>query len=204
MTQYGFDFRATLAFPSVADAAPNTYVPGQEGTAPYPQTRNGITFGFTGTVDSADRNSSVDTRFAGICYRNGALGATTFQVDLPAAGLWRIRAAIGDNGNAQSTLYVVFKDNATTFLTIDSSTSAADHYVDLASVERTSIADWLANNTHFDRTFTSTTLNVTLSDNSSKYGVIAYLLLDDSPGGGPPPFIPYTRDRLLIPVAVTA
>lgn len=188
MTQYGFAFRGSAAF--VTDDAPNTYVQGSE-TSPndnYSVTRNGITFGWT--IDQnvwtqgRDRNAGGDKRFAGCVFSTDVETPALFRVDLPSAGDWTIRLALGDPSYARSGQYLSVRDDNTEFATISGDTAAANRYLDATGVERTSPADWVTNNVALSRTFSSTILRLVFGDGATLNPFVSYMLIESS--GAPP------------------
>ena len=162
MTTYGFNFRATSGF--VTDGASETYSLG----AAYPETRNGITFGWDSdrSANSRDR-STANTNLAGIVfYPNGSAGPfPKFRIDLPSTGSWDIRAAFGDATSAQ-TQYMRLMDNATTFATYTNVATNSNEFVDATGVVRTAAA-WPGSNAVLTRSFGSTTFYIEIGDPSS-------------------------------------
>lgn len=158
----GFNFRSTAGF--VTDGTDETYVILEA----YPVTRNGVTFGWANISQVQDRNRSaaVDRRFAGIMFQDGSLAVDQrFQVDLPAAGTYDIRLALGDvsNGFPNSYSYKIY-DNATLKTTISgaSLTSSAATFRDAANGGPYSTANWPGSNTAISVTFASTTMYLDL------------------------------------------
>jgi hypothetical protein len=154
----GFNFRNTSGF--VTDGATETYVVGDT----YPVTRNSVTFGWTnsGNLEVRDRNAAVDARFAGLNrFTDFGLVAITFRVDLPAAGTYDIRLALGEEQNARPNAYSYkILDNASTLTTISgvSLTSSAATFRDAANGGPYSIANWPGSNTAYSGVFATTTL----------------------------------------------
>lgn len=158
-TDIGINFRATAGF--VTDGANETYSLAEA----YPTTRGGATFGWTdglGGDRTRDRNAAIDRRMAGANFTNSTGSqdrVTVFQLDLPAAGTYDIRVAVGDESNPRTNQKLEIFDNVTSkgVLVNDASTAAA-HWVDATNVERTSDSDWSTNNAKATITFASTTL----------------------------------------------
>lgn len=152
------NFRATGGF--VTDGAGQTFNIGATGSDDvYPTTRSGLTFGWAtnADVDARDRSAAVDARFAGMAF-NAAMSYVSFRVDLPAPGSYTIRGAFGDNSTGQGFMTFQFLDNATPFGTQTSlATGGAANFLDATGVNRTSIADWIANNAAVVQTFASST-----------------------------------------------
>lgn len=155
----GFNFRSTAGF--VSDAADDTYV---FVTDAYPVTRNGVTFGWTVTPsEDRDRNSSIDARLAGIVFVTPSNQAI-FRVDLPSAGNYAVRLAIGDASFANGVNdTVVVIDDSTYVIALTSMTPGAEEFYDATNVKRTSAADWVSNNASSTQPFASTILNVALN-----------------------------------------
>jgi hypothetical protein len=160
-------FRNTSGF--VTDAT-GTYVLNTEA---YPTTRDGYTFGWSAGIDGTDRSGAdrdaavTDKRLAGINYAAVSGTQCKFRVDLPAAGDYTVRLAIGDTGFDQSGQRQVFTvyDNVTSKLVIDKATGPAqDHYYDATGVDRTEAA-WPASNLPSAAiTFASTIFNLFVGD----------------------------------------
>ncbi len=190
----GWNFRLTSGF--VTDTGNNTYDIGSDGTD-YPQTRNGVTFGFNSStlsgIETRDRNSGIDEKFAGLCISVSPSFPPYFQVDLPATGSYVIRLSLGDRNYSSASyganFYAEVRDNTSVLATIDASTSAGDHYLDATGVERTSTSDWITNNASITQTFATTTFIIKTADGSTKSGAMTHLDLDQvitavAPGPG--------------------
>lgn len=157
----GFNFRATSGF--VTDPANTTYSLGEA----YPTTRSmassglSVTFGFA-TADIVsymrDRDSGIDPRLAGLAQANSlALPDQTFRIDLPASGTWQINLAAGEANNAQNAAWQILDSDGTTVLATQTATAvSAANWRDASQVNRTSAADWVANNAQINVTFTGT------------------------------------------------
>jgi hypothetical protein len=150
----GFNFRFSFDF--VTDPADHTYVVSNT----YPVTRNAVTFGFEQPPSAGrDRNSGVDARLAGINYRAAPTQAD-FRVDLPAAGQYLIRLAMGDQANPQ-TVYWQFLDTTTVLATYgELTTTGGAYFYDASGVERITVADWVSNNASQTYTFATTILRL--------------------------------------------
>ena len=193
MATYGFNFRATSAY--VTDAANTTYSIGDT----YAQTRNGITFGWTGSPGvptTRNRSTSVNVRVAGINF-TAAASPLTFRVDLPATGQYSIGCAMGDATNAQSTQYIEIFDNATSLYSMTSgSTPGVNQYYDINGTLHTSDTNWFSNQTFQTLTFATTTLFVVIG----KSGVgtnhtIAHLSVSDVTSSGNPWYTYHQQQR---------
>jgi len=154
----GINFRGSLAF--VTDGTDEVQTDGFSGGNAYPVTKGGWVQGWTVTFENAaDRNASIDRRLAGIGYKtNTGLSQGTYRVDLPAAGSYTIRLALGDDGSAQSYQYCEILDNTTSKLIIDKNTgTAVDEWYDAAGTKQT-LANWPGSNAAATLTFATTTL----------------------------------------------
>jgi len=174
----GFNFRATLGF--VTDNAANPYEVA-ELSAAYSATRNTINgdvvgYGWTGTLASAsDRVNTVDRRLAGINYSNNSSGEKLWRLDLPSAGTYTIRLALG-SANGAGTIFARIYDGATPTFTIASNVSTlADQFIDATSVIRTSDTDWVTNNASQNFTFSSSYLQLGIGDPSTISGGSSWL-----------------------------
>lgn len=167
----GFNFRETSGY--VTDAAGDTYVIPADT---YPTTRNGVTFGWTvAATGQRDRNSLLDPKVAGVAFGNGV---GTFRVDLPAAGTYSVRLAMGDQGSPQTASQIKVKDNGTVLFTIGPHDTVNDLY-DANDVARVDAATWVAANTARSVTFATTSLFVTLEAATSS-SVIAHLFVSQT------------------------
>jgi hypothetical protein len=192
----GFDFRGSSGY--VTDPADHTYV---IQTDEYPITRNSVTFGLVNAslVLMLDRDSAIDARLAGVGLTNSVGTPGVFRVDLPEAGDYIIRAAFGSATNSTVTSYVKLYDNTSLLATITGSTSAAPSFLDATAVNRTSVADWIANNASITKTFATTTLIMEIGDTGSTFGWMVHLLLDQAVAG----LMPLVEDGLSFQRIVT-
>lgn len=137
----GFNFRSTAAY--VGDKAGETY---EIASTAYPQTRNGVRFGWasTGGVGTRDRSTAVDRRLAGMDFNDGG---QAFRVDLPGPGLYHFRLALGDDGSGQTRQYMQVKDTASgvVFVTLDPGNNAGGDFFDAWGHLYTA-AEWPAKN----------------------------------------------------------
>ncbi len=184
-----YSFRNTSGF--VTDAT-GTYALNTES---YPTTRDGYTFGWSAGVDGSDRsgadrdNTVTDKRLAGINYSVNSATQSKFRVDLPAAGDYTVRLAIGDTAFDQSGQHQIFTvyDNVTSKLVIDKLTGPAqDHYYDATGVDRTEAA-WPASNLPSAAlTFASTIFNLYVGDTvNSGTCVLAHMQIAAAAGAPP-------------------
>lgn len=153
----GFNFRQTVGF--VTDVAPAVFI-GASSTYLYPFSAGGQNVGWDSTadIDSRNRLNTNDARLAGIVFEaNNGAAAKVFRLDLPAAGTYNIRVALGD-ASASQTIRWELLDNTTQLALINNvTTSAANRFLDATGVERTN-ANWAANNVAITKTFATTTL----------------------------------------------
>jgi len=130
-------------------------------------------------ASAADRNAAIDRRLAGINYAEP--GRTSdFRIDLPHAGTFRITAAIGDTSFQNGPMTVAFLDGSTVLFTpVNNQTmGAANHFFDASGVERTSDADWVANQASKSLTFASTIFRMRVTGGTG-YGVVAHVRVQD-------------------------
>ena len=158
----GFNARDTSGY--CTDPADTQYfrMQGNDGGDIYPVTRNGVTFGATGNIGDPrrNRNASVDCRLAGSMSRaNNTASPGVVRVDLPSAGQYTFRLAMGQEGSqsAIANNRVQIYDDTTLLLTVDDASIASNHFTDATGVERTSAADWVTNNASVTLTFATTT-----------------------------------------------
>lgn len=185
MAIYKINFRETAGY--VTDGADSTYCIGETS-----RTALGLTFGFASDISSGTGTNNVRNRttgspnnpeLSGMAFKGNSPGShQTFTVTLPSTGAWRIRAAFGDAGNAQ-TIHVLMKDNTTTFATISNKATAVNEFVDATGVVRTASA-WSGSNAYVDQTFASTTFNIEIGDGASDglSTCIAHLVLESLSG----------------------
>lgn len=182
MASYGFNFRASSGY--VTDSAGQTYSLG----AAYPETRNGITFGWEtiGHLDMRDRDSGIDVRLAGMNFNNASGGAhSTFRIDLPSSGSWDVRCAVGDT-SGHTDVYFKASDDATAFITVDSAGGhGAYEWFDAGGTVRTSASDWVNNNASVNRSFASTIMRFQIGkDAASGISCVAHIEVSSAGGGG--------------------
>lgn len=157
----GFNFRDTLAYcTDPTDSQILCYTSGVGCDSPYPTTAGGVTFGATNNTgdNKRDRDNAVDCRLAGISFQeNNAVTQNIVQVDLPAAGNYKFRLAMGDPTGGDVNYRAQVYDNTTLLATINDASCASGAFVDATGVERTSAADWVSNNAEATYTFATTT-----------------------------------------------
>jgi hypothetical protein len=145
--EVGLNFRQTSTY--VTDGANETYV---LGTDSYPTTRAGVTFGYTAGFSSAstrNRSTSVDRRLAGIHFDGGTADAV-FRVDLPAAGVYEVRMAMGDAAGANG-YGCDLTDGISTLISIANGSNGTV-FTD-ATAARHTAADWPTDNVAATVTF---------------------------------------------------
>jgi hypothetical protein len=195
----GFNFRATSGF--VTDGTNQTYDLG----AVYPRsvTIDSDTFnvGWASdtTANTRDRINSQGANFAGMNFRNNSSGAIKWKIDLPAAGQYTIRLALGEHDNVCNIFCRIF-DNASVLSTVASgvSTNFANGFVDATGVARTSPSDWTTNNASVTLTFASQICFIEIGDPTAIGGGnsdIAHFDIVALSGGGQPPM--YTQRKVL-------
>lgn len=185
----GFNFRATSGF--VTDVAPSTYV---LATDVYPTTRNGVTFGWSNTISSRDRNAGIDARLAGICRAD--LGSIeTFRVDLSQANTYDIHLAYGDNDNQLDPGTITVKDNASTVLTLAPGLGGAAWWSDAVGTWRTPAANWVSGETGNSQVFASTIFTIQ-SSQADFNSAISHLRLI---GATPEPSVPVAANYSMFP-----
>lgn len=183
----GFNFRATSGY--VTDPANTTYVLPTDG---YATTRNSVTFGWNAGVNSADRNSALDARLAGINFNSG--GGYEFRVDLPSTGDYVIHLAIGDaSGGGTGSQTVDIKDNATTKFSLTTRTyNTANQWYDAGDNARTNVT-WPTSEVGVTATFASTVFKLAIG--SSGFWVISHLSISQVVAAGGKPWNHYAQMR---------
>jgi len=160
----GFNFRFTSGF--VTDGTNQTYDLG----AVYPRsvTIDSDTFNVGWAVDNTanSRDRAVqDPRLSGIGFIGNSSGEIKWRIDLPAAGTYTIRLALGDQSATRNIFCRIF-DNASVIATIANgvSTGAGNAFVDATGTVRTTPTDWTTNNASITLSFTSTTCFIGIGD----------------------------------------
>ncbi len=180
MTPIGINFRQTSGY--VTDGTGETYCLGDV----YPTTRATYTFGWSGAQSQANRSTTVGPNLAGINY-----GANTFRIDLPQAGTYKLRIAIGDLFFAQGPQQVLVKDNSTTLVTL-TGFSNGDNFIDASNVSRL-VADWPTQNVGVNFVFSSTIANFTMNGGGLPVIACVSLELQAAPGA---PTNYYSQQRI--------
>ena len=149
--EIGLNFRATSGY--ATDGTNETYVLAGDT---YPTTRGGVTFGYTGGMPSGNgrnRSTSVDRRLAGMHFDSSTADAV-FRLDLPAAGSYEVRMALGESTLA-NTHGGDLTDGVSTLISIPNASNSTP-FTDSTNVAHTS-GNWPTNNNPAAVTFTTTT-----------------------------------------------
>ena len=177
----GFDFRATSGY--VTDPTDCTYVLADA----YGTVRNGVTFGWEDSISGQgrDRVNSVDPRLAGVNYQSNNNVSKRFRVDLPAAGDYDIRLAVGDAANNANNQQWEIYDGSTLLGGVGPSSINAGRWLDATGALLYSSALWVANNVAVRYTFAGTILRVKIGINASG-GLtnLSHLFVSQVAGGG--------------------
>jgi len=148
----GINFRQSDIF--VTDGA-NEYGEVAAAAPDYPVTTpqgNNVGWEYTGATTSRDRQAGNDRRLAGV-HSPGT--AKDFRIDLPSAGSYNVRIAAGD-GNYSCSPTTELIDTAASLGTLATgSTGAGNSFRDATNTIYTA-ANWPANNTAVNKTFTTT------------------------------------------------
>lgn len=136
-TTKGFNFRGTLG--AATDLANEVFIKADDDQYPTNKTIGGETV--VCGVDNktlfnvSDRSGGAgnDRRLRGICYNPDTVDHT-FRVDLPAAGQYKVRIALGDP-NYSAAQDAVIKDNTTTLLTLSDASVATNSFLDASNTE---------------------------------------------------------------------
>lgn len=168
LTTKGFNFRDSVGF--VTDGTNQKYSDDDDA---YPNSDSiggdSVVSGWLSLTNifAADRDTGIDVRLAGLEYVGG--GAATYeswQCDLPAAGNYKVRLALGDAGFAQANSRVAIWDSTVSqLLNRTEGTSVAGHFVDAAGVDYAAAA-WPGSNSQVTLTFTTSTFIMRVYANS--------------------------------------
>lgn len=184
----GVNFRATAGF--VTDGASTTYDIGTAVNYPTvsPQGNNIGWESISGgngapQVVVRDRNSGIDARLAGTSSTFFFGDVLTYRIDLPTAGPKNVRIAAGDANYIQVPKVDLFDRTVGLGNLCNKTTSGAAKWCDATNVERTSAADWVANNVAKLVNFTTTILRFQLTTAAvGASGVINHFWVEDAPG----------------------
>lgn len=196
----GFNFRQSAGY--VTDGANETYVQGGGiGFDSYPTTRNGVTFGWEDTPSGdRDRNNALDRRLAGMHYNT--TGATVrFRVDLPAAGDYSVRLAMGDASNKSGNSFSELRDTTTVLTSLTDEALNATHSKDITGTKHT-FAAWPGSNSAQTFTFASTICRMALKQPSSGFSAIQHLFLSQVDPAGQPAMRRWGMSRGFRPVEI--
>ena len=138
-------------------------------------------------IQCRNRNNS-NVRLAGTHQCTNATDVNTWRLDLPSTGDKIIRQASGDF-NYTADAYVELFDTTTSLGTLSTgTTSAAAKWKDATNVERTSAADWAANNAPVTKTFATTILRFKIGSGTVG-GTMSFFFVDSGdaiPGANAP------------------
>jgi hypothetical protein len=181
-TRKGINLRNTAGY--ITDPTNTSYL--VDGDA-YPTTRSiggeNVTYGYT---DSATRDSfDIDDtkgRLAGCCFSLDA--DLTIRVDLPEAGTYSFRLAMGSTNGGFGTLQSELYDNASLLDTFTGDTSGvAGSFIDANEVQRVDAATWESSNVAREYTFASTIAIVKLYFDGAPTTPIAHFSLEQLVAG---------------------
>lgn len=179
----GIDFRETAGF--ITDPANHTSELTLSDPGNYPTTTpQGNTVGYEGLVaaqiGSRDRLSTNDARLAGLHFTNTA-SIATYRIDLPAAGVYKIRIALGDASYAQNAKCELFDDTTSLGVLSSTATTAANNFRDATDAEY-SAANWPASNTAVVKTFASTICRFKMGSTAAATYAWAHVYVESSGG----------------------
>lgn len=171
----GVNFRDTSGY--VTDGTDETYCLRTDG---YPTTRAGVTFGWGSEQLQSRNRNTANSKLAGFNNPEYDNTAQSWYIDLDAASLHDIRAAFGDYNYSVSPIYARFFDGGTGFKTVSGDSLASTNWFDADGTLRTSVSDWVNNNTKISRTFGGSQLRVLCGDGtSSKDGKITHVSIEE-------------------------
>lgn len=186
----GIAFRSTSGY--VTDTSPDDVETstadtdfGNVSADSYPRTTpQGNTVGWElGVNQLITRNrNSAHGRLGGKHQGNDA----TFRLDLPSTGDYSIRVAAGESSYSTPTVSELFDTSSSLGALTSGSTSAGNKFKDATDVERTSAADWEANNAAVTKTFTTTICRFLVGVTDTTDGTFAFLSVASAGGGGDP------------------
>lgn len=159
----------------------------------YPTvTAQGNNVGWENLNDPYAFNESLsnDVRLAGGQGLSTNMAASTYRIDLPATGSYRLRCAAG-RVSAIRGVNISVNDNTTPLATLvtPKTPSAANRFYDATDVELTA-ANWPGSNQPKDVTFTSTILRIKVGGNvisGQSWAYIAHFSVESISSGGPSP-----------------
>lgn len=177
------NFRATAAY--VADGSREFYVLGNADT--YPVERRNQTMGWDGVAldMGRDRNNTLDRHLAGMNQVTNDGTQSVWRWNLPQAGVYTVRLALGDGGSDQGYQYVKISDDTTSRIVIDDTDgTTAANFDDATGVSR-SAAAWAGSNVAVTGvSFSTGILKLTLGSPTAQANssTIATLYLELEPG----------------------
>ena len=176
-TKIGINMRGSAGY--VTDGPDQTYCLNDA----YPVTRGGWTFGWETAMSHAlDRDSSVDPRLAGINANAPDTPARTFRVDLPAAGDYGVRLAIGDAAGSPWPTEWQVKDG-TTVVIGPHTPSATARFVDAVNANYSNAA-WPGSNTQVVETFATTICRLDFPSPGGNWVMVGHIEVEQQGGGG--------------------
>lgn len=194
MADYGFNFRATVAYVTETDSTISPVIVAGHG---YPHTyANGATAGWTSSLTTTGDTAGVDSRdyFASTPYESSgncqvpAASTKYFRVLLASSGDKTIRYSSGQKYTTPATNRIELFDDTTQFDVMTGGCSGSQ-FIDATHVVRTSRADWVSNNASLARTFSSSVCYMKVGDSAQGGHYITHLRITDA-GGGAASFLP--------------
>lgn len=156
----GINFRATAGY--VTDGANEDHELAAGGSQDYPwTTAQGNSVGWENggsSVGSRDRNSALDRRLAGTNqYDSTPHIGLDFRIDLPAAGAYNIRAAVGDAvyDSASSSRCELFDGSTSLGYVYNGGAIAGGNFADATGTVY-SAANWPGSNAAISKSFAGT------------------------------------------------
>jgi hypothetical protein len=180
----GIAFRSTLAF--VTDGTNDNAELNPGSGVTYPRTTaQGNTVGWEAVLSGIqvrNRNAGNDARLAG-AHWSDSVGVVDFRFDLPAAGNYNVRVAMGEANYARDS-NCELRDTTTVLATLTSgTTSAGQRFKDATNVERTN-ATWPGSNASAAATFATTICRFRMGSATTSVNTVAYLYVESASGGG--------------------
>lgn len=169
--QIGFDFRNTSGY--VTDPTDCVFQGGETYPATYtPAAGGSFTAGWNFDESSGTRNrdNTLDPRLAGLLFDTSL--TRFFRLDLPSAGNYEVRLAMGDGVYASGAYWQLY-DGVTLLATFSGATSGG-HFLDANGTDRTAAA-WPGSNTPVTFTFAGTQLILKMFSTGAQVSAIAHL-----------------------------
>ena len=180
----GINFRRTNTL--VTDPADTTYEIGV--TANYPRTTpqgNSVGYEVANSTDSRNRNASFDPRIAGSHFTTNTTTANVYRIDLPSAGDYKIRVAMGDGAAGITQKHLELYDDASHLATICAAGTIAGLTFQDAADANHSAANWPGSNSLSGAlTFSSTIARFHIGPASGGNVHIAHIWIEAVDGGG--------------------